>query len=267
MPISNDPNKRKRQLNAIIIAAFNLTADDVLSLSSPIGEENDEAVFEKFKLNLPEINSARQGEALQRVHIWLNHRIADAMTIGKEPTLSRQEFKRLQDDVVIAAVERGLMNYAKALNPSADRMDAELTRNQIYVQQMVEIELPDAVQIHGAHCFLVAAINRDGWKDDESIDEDDVCAFEQSLLSGYKQKKSNVSIVHKDNSQIEQGVALFDACMDPVFCNNIRIGNRDALDMTVEGSFHMLANACEIGWHPAWSQKFKKQGVANGTVA
>lgn len=267
MPISSDSRKRKRQLNAIIIAAFNLTADDVLSLTSPIGEKNDEVVFEEFKLHLPEILSARQGEALQRVHIWLNHRIEDAMEIGEEPTLSRKEFRRLQNDVVIASVERGLMNYAKALNPSADRMDAELTRNQIYVQQMVEIELPDDVQIHGAHCFLVAAINRDGWKDDESIDEDDVSTFEQSLLSGYKQKKSNVLIVHKDDSPTEQGVALFNACMDPVFCNNIRIGNRDALDMTVEGSFHMLANACEIGWHPAWSQKFKKQEVANGAVA
>ena len=267
MPISNDTARRRKQLNAFIIAAFELNASDVLSLSSSVGEENDDVVFGKFSTHLPEINPTRRGEALQRMHIWMEHRIVDSLSIGENPQITQREFKRLQNDVLIASVERGLMNYAKALNASAARMDAELTRNQIYVQQMVEIDLPDDEQVHGAHCFLVAAVNRDGWKDDESIDEDDVDTFERALLAGYKQRRCNVSITHRDKTPKEQGQALFGSCMDPSFCRGIRIANRDALDMTVEGSFHMLANACEIGWHPDWKTKFKKQGETNGTAA
>jgi len=267
MPLSADGEKRKRQLNAFIVAAFNLNADDELSLSSSIGEQDDDSVFSKFQTNLPEINFARQGEALQRMHIWLEHRIGDAMTIGQEPKITRKEFARLQNDVVIAAVERSLMNYAKALNASAERMDAELTRNQVYVQQMVEIGLSDSEQVHGARCFLVAAVNRDGWKDDESIDSDDVETFEQALMAGYKQRKNNVALTHRSNTPIEQGQALYNACMDPAFCKGIRIGNRDPLDMTVEGSFHLLANGCDIGWHPAWKTKFNTDGGNSGTVA
>ena len=267
MPLSTNIDNRKRQLNAIIVAAFNLGRDDVLSLEDSLGEEDDLTVLSLYEEHLPEINKARRGEALQRMHVWLEHRIRDAHTINVKPTLSKQDFRRLSDDVVVAAIQRGLMNYAKALHTtSSDRMDAELGRSEIYVRQMEEIELPDAVQIRGAKCFLVAAINRDGWMDDESIMEEDVEAFEEDLMAGYKQRKANVDITHANASQVEKGVALYNACMDPAFCRQLTINNRDPLDMTVEGSFHQLANAPEIGWHPDWESKFKN-GCRDGTVA
>lgn len=268
MPLSASIDKRKRQLNAIIVAAFKLRRDDVLSLDDPLGEEDDLAVLALIEENLSGIQKSRRGETLQRMYVWLDHRITDSHVIGLNPVLSYRDFKGLKNEVEYAAVKCSLMNYAKALHTSSnERMDAELGQNQVYVQQMAEIGLSEDEQTHGARCFLVAAINRDGWLSDESIMDEDVEDFENRLLAGYKQRRANVNLQFPNATPVEKGVALHNACMDPAFCRNISICNRDPLDMTVEGSFHLLANACEIGWHPDWKQKFKANGGSDGTVA
>lgn len=267
MPISSDRETRKRQLNALIILAFDLNADDELSLSSSCGEMSDTDVFEKFRVVLPDLNSHHYGEALIRIHVWITTRIEDAAAIGADPKVNRRDIKRLVEDVYVAVTKRGLMNYAHALYQVPGRMDAELNSGQIYVQQMEAIKLPDSQQVYGARCFLAAMINRDGWLSDDTIWEDDVDLFEQALLSGYRQQKSNTDLLHAGKSSEERGMALYNACMEPSYCRNIRISNKDPLDMTVEGSFQMLANTCEIGWHPDWKTMFKKQGAQDGTVA
>lgn len=268
MSLSSDTEKRKRQLNAILVAAFKMRRDEELSLEDPLGEEDDLSVLALIEEHMTGIQKSRRGEALQRMYVWLDHRIIDSHTIEQKPKLCYRDFKVLKDEVEFAAVKCRLMNYAKALHTSSsERMDAELGRNQVYVQQMVEIGLSDDEQTHGAKCFLVAAINRDGWLSDESIMDDDVEDFENRLLAGYKQRRANVKLQYPNATPIEQGVALHNACMDPAFCRNISISNQDPLDMTVEGSFHLLANGCEIGWHPEWESKFKKNGGSDGTVA
>ena len=268
MSLSINTEKRKRQFNAIIVAAFKLGRDDVLSLEDPPGEADDLSVLALIEEHMCGIQKSRRGEALQRLYVWLEHRINDAHTIGQTPKLSYRDFKGLKDEVEYAAVKCRLMNYAKALHTSSnERMDAELGRNQVYVRQMAEIGLSDDEQTHGAKCFLVAAINRDGWLSDESIMDEDVEDFENRLLAGYKQRRANVRLQYPNATPTEQGVALHNACMDPAFCRNISISNHDPLDMTVEGSFHLLANGCEIGWHPDWESKFKKNGGSDGTVA
>lgn len=266
MPYSSNSENQKRCMNAFVVAALDLGDDDELSLSSPCGSKSDDDVFERFPAVLPDLNRAHYKDALLRIHIWFEKRITDAHGIHIDPKVNRHDMKRLISDVYVAITKRGLMNYAHALHQSSRRMDAELTRNQIYVRQMEAIGLPDDQQIYGARCFLSAMINRDGWLSDDTIWEDDVENFEQSLLAGYRQQKSNTDLLFEGKSDVERGMALYDACMNPAFCRNIRISNQDPLDMTVEGSFQMLANACEIGWHPKWKTMFISQEVGDGAA-
>lgn len=263
MPVSDQHTKR---LNAIILMGFDLTrGSSGIPLAGITDEANDEEVINQISERLPEIHSSRRREALEKMHIWLTKRIADAVELECEPTLGWKDFKRLCDAVTESAVKHCLMNYAHAIDASPERLDAEIGQNQLYVKQMDWIGLEERQQFLGAHDYLVAAANREGWLKDDSLFDEDIETFENRLLTGFRSQERNVQLITANESDPQKkGQALYDACMTPAYCSSFTIGNQSPLEGTVAGSFHALANGGDIGWIPDWRTRCQRLEADNG---
>ena len=245
----------------MIVAAFELKRGESIRILDFDSEADDGDVYSSFQVHMPDIKEHHYGDALSMMHRWIMCRIEDAHKFSIDPIIEYRDIRRIVDDIFAAVVKHGLMNYASAICKDPQRGDAELSLKQKYVEQMEVINLPDKQQVSGALDFLGATVNRQSWLEDESIYDDDVEKLETALVNGWAQHRENVNLTHRDKTDEEQGQQLYRLCMDRAYCRSFTICNREPLEQTIEGSFHMLANAGEIGWIKGWESMFPRREV------
>lgn len=262
----NDEAYSDARLNAILSAGFDLDRGDRLHLFEIDGELSDEAL-ESLIVREAEVSTRNARSIAFIMRKWLRIRFQECMNNEDAHTLTRQEFQSCFADACESTCRNGLMNYATAAFLGKSRVDGELNSRQLYIAQMDWVAVPGQQQYKAAQDYIIATINRQAWAEDDSISDIDVERFEQELLAGYKGNCHIAQMAHGGGTPEEIGLAIFDECLAPSHCRGIRIGNRDPLGGTVEGSYHMLANDEEIGWHPDWRERVRKFKEEHGNTA
>lgn len=254
------------RLNAILSAGFNLDRGDKLHLFEIDGELSDEAFESQIESEAGV--TARNARSIAFImRKWLRIRFQECMKNEDAHTVTRQQFQSCFTSACESTCRNGLMNYATAAFLGKSRIDGELNSRQLYIAQMDWVAVPGQQQCKAAQDYIIATINRQAWAEDDSISDTDVGRFEQELMAEYNGNRHIVEVAHGGRAPEEMGLALFDRCLAPSRCRGIRIGNRDPLDGTVEGSYHMLANDEEIGWHPDWRERVRKFKEEHGDTA
>ena len=254
------------RLNAMLSAGFQLERGETLHLFEIDGTLPDEAIESRIAAETgASARNARSIAFLMRK--WLRIRLQECMNSEEAHTVSRRDFQSCFSSACESTCRNGLMNYATAAFLGKSRIDGELNSRQLYISQMDWVSVPEPQQYKAAQDYIIATINRQAWAEDDSVSDLDVDRFERELIAGYKGNRQIVQAAHGGGTPEEIGLALFDGCLSPSHCRSIRIGNRDPLDGTVEGSYHMLANDEEIGWHPDWREMVRKFKGEHGDTA
>ena len=254
------PNQR---LNAIIAAGFDLRRHQSLNLLDVSGELPDADIVNRIQ-NESSATSRNAEEVASLMRHWLCVRLKECATSVEAHTLAYAAFQEMFVSALQSACKNRLMNYASAACMGRSRIDSELNSKQLYIAQMEWVNVSEDQQYKAAQDFIMATINRQEWAEDDAVGPADVDRFEQKLIAGYKGKCHEAQLAYGGKAEEEIGLARFEGCLAPEHCSTIQIGNRPALEGTVEGSYHMLANDARIGWHPKWDKRaksFKEKNV------
>lgn len=260
MAISNE------RLNAVLAAGFALNRGGAMNLFDVSGEVSDDVIVAQVRSESGA--TPRNSESIVFfMRQWLKVRFRECMNDEAAHTVTYRDFQDVFNSAIESSCRNGLMNYATAACLGRSRIDSELNSQQLYIAQMEWVSVPDKQQYKAAQDYIIATINRQAWAEDDSVGPQDVERFEQKLVAGYNGKCHQVNVAYGDKSEEVIGLARFESCLSPEHCRSILIGNRDALDGTVEGSYHMLANDALIGWHPKWQERVNAHKERYGHTA
>ena len=250
----------------MIAAGFDLRRHQSLNLLEVCGELPDADIANRIQSE-SSATPRNAEDAASLMRHWLRLRLNECATSVEAHTLSYSDFQDVFCSAMESACKNSLMNYASAACMGRARIDSELNSKQLYIAQMEWVKVSEDQQYKAAQDFIMAAINRQGWAEDDAVCTADIERFEQKLIAGYKGKCHEAQLAYGGKPEEEIGLARFETCLAPEHCSTIQIGSRPALEGTVEGSYHMLANDARIGWHPKWDKRAKSFKEENGHTA
>lgn len=250
----DDESISDERLNAVIMAGFNMSRGGSMNLFDVSGTVPEDAVV-AYVCKESGVTQRNSEGIVFYMRQWLKIRFRECATDEAAHTVTYRGFQDAFNSAIGSACRNSLMNYATAACLGRSRIDSELNSQQLYIAQMEWVSVPEKQQFKAAQDYIIATINRQAWAEDDSVGPEDVDRFEQKLITGYNGKCHQVEIAYGGRTEEVIGRARFESCLSPEHCRSILIGNRDALDGTVEGSYHMLANDAQIGWHPDWKDR------------
>lgn len=148
---------------------------------------------------------------------------------------------------------------------------AEITQTEIehelrartYVRQLAAVKCDDAELVRAVNDFLRSAVDRTTWSERGDVLQGSFDEFEASLERAWQSQKTRVEIERKADAEEDRGRLLFANCSG---LQQLRLEGKDVPSHFVPGSFHTLANALRVGWHPRYREVLSPAGFG-GTAA
>lgn len=139
---------------------------------------------------------------------------------------------------------------------ASDPSPSEIADQQFktYVRQLEIVDADDVDILAAVNEFLRSTADRITWADRGFVDDESLLAFEKGLQRTWKNTKSQVSLEQKALSDAEQGMLILLKCLE----HKAKLDGLAVPEHFVPGSFHALANATKLGWHPAFRDALKR---------
>jgi len=120
-----------------------------------------------------------------------------------------------------------------------------------------EIDLPAVALDSALVDFLREQWERDQWTTDLTVSREELVCYDSDLLEGWKHKFQDVAQERSRVDEKHNGRQLYNAVMDKSL---YQLGGESPPLYVHRGSYHRLADASHIGWHPRWQQIFGGTG-------
>lgn len=146
-----------------------------------------------------------------------------------------------------------------ANNPTQEEIDLDL-RTRTYVQQIDLIGLDYDEKIVAVNDFLRAASARTVWSEKCLVHSTSFDDLESSLTRKWRNSKTTIGILKQFRNDEEFGQLLFTDCGQ----HKEHLEGMEVPDYFIPGSFHSLADAEILGWHPNYSDELRKRKIAGG---
>jgi hypothetical protein len=240
------PSELAEHVNGVLQAS-----DEVLSLlfasltlESGTGSPNDDLLPLLAEKAISEV--ARE-DVLKHLLGWAKRAI-DAHIEKKRPAvLSWDDFHR---QLVGAAKKFDRSGNLLAPTPAdicqAD-IDTEL-RARTYIRQLEAVKCEEGELARAVNDFLRSAVDRTTWSERGDVLEGSFGEFEDGLERAWQSQKTRVEIEQKVAVEEERGRLVYANCMSL----QMRLQGMDVPAYFVPGSFHTLADALRVGWHPKY---------------
>ncbi len=176
---------------------------------------------------------------------WIKHQTDSLLEQGKPAAIRCEEFRSTITSFVRKCACRDIL-VSWAREPSREAVKADLLRT--YVRQLELIECEDDDKLRAINDFLRAAVDRTNWSKAGMIHSSSLDDFENTLASFWKNRRQQNRLVHGRSGAIGQGKLLYLDCVS----HRARLEGLEVPDHFTPGSFHALADAQEIGWHPEY---------------
>jgi hypothetical protein len=139
-----------------------------------------------------------------------------------------------------------------ALDLTEEQIQREL-RDRVYVSQLKVIAASEDDVVSAVSDFLRASISRTAWSEKGDVVEESFQAFEDALTRAWKNQRSRVEVELKGRADVDRGQLLLAHCL--AFRTTLQ--SMEVPGYFVPGSFHVLADALTIGWHPRFKDMLK----------
>ncbi|MDC3985932.1 ABC-three component system protein [Polyangium jinanense] len=138
-------------------------------------------------------------------------------------------------------------------NAAVSQDERAACHDRLFVQQLKSIELPTMALDDALVDFLREQRERAEWAHDLTVLREDLARFDDELLDRWRHNHRDVA---QRRSQVDEkwnGRQLYDDLMDKP---PPELGREVPPQYVYRGSYHRLADAPRIGWHPRWEEMF-----------
>ncbi|MDC3956221.1 hypothetical protein KEG38_20335 [Polyangium jinanense] len=140
---------------------------------------------------------------------------------------------------------------------SVAQEDRTACHDRLFFRQLKEIELPPMALDNALVDFLREQWERAEWVTDLTVSRDELLRYESDLYEDWKHKFADVAQRRSQADENLNGRQLYDDLMDK---SAHQLGGDVPPPHVFRGSYHRLADAPHIGWHPRWEQIFGAPG-------
>lgn len=171
---------------------------------------------------------------------------------GVPAVVRRVEFKR---DLVawMRKYDRAVL-APLAPEPNPDDIDREQCRT--YVRQLEAITCTADEILRGIGDFLKAATDRARWAERGDVHESSFTEFQQDLERQWRARNDRIKVAHRERGEVDRGQLLYAECQQ----YKARLQSMDVPEYFTPGSYHQLADALVLGWHPRYRDECGKKG-------
>jgi hypothetical protein len=190
---------------------------------------------------------------------WMWRKVTDRLTSGGGALITEAEFQSAWRDIrdhlpgaALPARFAGVMPDEAALVGQADA---------IYVRQLGLVNASDAARLRSMQNYFRAGNERNTWVAQGEILPDRLTAYDRELVERWRPKFDNMRDDLAGSADIDAlqraGLAHFREIEDLA----IPIQDGWYHRYLTSGTFHLLANALQVGWHPQYVARL--QGAAS----
>ena len=240
MFLNMSPDDRKKLLSRVIICP-----------SSPFGADLDRALEEQLyfacsRRKLPKLREALEGWWLKTIEKLLCERKQariPSKTLDTEMETLRKNFRA------------EALQYNKDCTPSPEEKNA--FKSYRFVRQLLMIDVKEDRTKLAVQDYYCASTNRSEWVRESSITDEELEKFDSRLVDTWQrifyEEKEDCPDDASEEALITIGREIYKA-----------VGKKDAPELrTVKetslmmGSYHMLADTLEVGWHPRYRERLQ----------
>ena len=185
---------------------------------------------------------------LERLSGWLQKEINQKIAMKISPIITFDELNHKFSAFFQRLRQAALVDFAINTLPDHDSLKEKAMTKPVYVQQLEGIKAGFDEIIEAVSDFYIADTNRQEWIEREIIDEEAMDDFQKRLVSFHSNHQKTITLTERGASEEVQGQLLLYACKN----RHELLNELTPPDKTIPGTYHVLANEKNIGWHPRW---------------
>lgn len=203
---------------------------------------------EKFAKTLMFLADENINVALDYALGWVKEQIDRKLEQKKPASVTTREFRTAMASFIQKYNCRAILKTFAGL-PSHSKIQENL-RVRAYVRQLDIIDADDEQKIKAVKDYLQASFDRTEWSVRGLVHESSFDEFEDVLERTWDSYRRKTDIFLTGHSSIEKGKYLYSECS----CHQATLEGLQVPPHFTPGSFHLLADAKKIGWHPNYEQ-------------
>lgn len=226
-----------------------------LALENGSGAPNDDLAAMP---GMAAISEAKKKDVLTFLLGWAKKTIDKRIEQGHAALITSAEFHK----AFVSAARKFDRADNVLVSSDVDVTEAELQeelRDRTYVRQLQVVQCDDDDTVQAVHDYLRSVTHRTNWSEDGDVIESSFDEFENSLGRAWKSQKAVVDIEQKSLKDEERGRLLYAKCQQL----RLHLQGMDVPDFFVPGSFHAMADALRIGWHPRFREVVAALGIGH----
>jgi hypothetical protein len=179
---------------------------------------------------------------------WMQKTIMEKIAQNIPAIISRKELQKYVEPLARQIRKKEFLDYAFSKIPNKQELTQKAKEHPVYVKQLEIIKCEQDDIIEAVSDYFRAENNRQVWIEKGIIGENEMKDFENRLCSFHKNKQKHISVAENRHPELEQGKLLLFACLE----RQEQIANMVPPDRTIQGTYHVLADEKQLGWHPRW---------------
>ncbi len=183
---------------------------------------------------------------------WLQKKVLDRIVAKQDATITWEEFNTRFLVMFERARRMELIDFTLRTPIGTHEIQQQAKVRPRYLKQLDVIGCNADEQLEAVSEFLRAKVNRDKWIELGIIDEDVAQDFHSRLVEYWTNRQKHIELTRADSPANDRGQILLLECK----VRQETIRNMPPPSATVAGTYHALANASVLGWHPSWKQYF-----------
>lgn len=186
---------------------------------------------------------------LDMISGWFQKFINIAIANHRPAIVSFNDFSHRFNALFTQTRQQVLIDYAVGKIPNTTDLVNSGQARPIYVRQLEIVQADKNEIIEAVSDYFRADSNRREWIAKEIIDESAIQDFENKLVSFHDNQRKTIELTHRGEVEEDRGKLLLLACQQ----RQDTIADMYPPDRTVQGSYHVLADDKQLGWHPHWN--------------
>lgn len=187
-------------------------------------------------------------EILKSILGWVKRRVEKLIEARKPPIITWEEFNQQ----LIAAARK--FDRSELLTPTpVDISESEVEKelqNRQYIQQLRWVDCTDEDLVRAVNDYLRSSVDRTTWSERGDVLESSFGEFADRLERHWDNRRHLAGIELPGRSETQLGQAVLAHCV----LVTVQLQGLEVPGYFVPGSYHALADAFTIGWHPRFDE-------------
>lgn len=184
---------------------------------------------------------------------WLKEKIMKSFANKECSFIFRKEYEKYIKPYVKKIIDSSIKDYSLSKILTEENKQNTLNERPVFVKQLEFIELENYEILSAIEDYYKADLNRLKWRENEIVTIEDLENFDKDLKKYYSYEKQKIDLLYSSFSNEKKGSLLYLNCQD----KDIKLAQQTPPARTVQGTYQVLSNNKEIGWHPNWKEKLE----------